>query len=138
MRNILMLEHDEDDRYITQAVFDEKNYPIQIRFVATADELFGALSRTQQRGERMPSLILLNYHAAPSSAVPIITRLKNSDAYRHIPVLVLSGSVHADIVKECYFAGACSFIQKPSKSADTDFKISSFFHYWFETVELAG
>jgi CheY-like chemotaxis protein len=135
-RNILMLEHDEDDRYITQAVFDEHNYDIQLHFVNSGREVFDHLSGCERKKERLPSLILLNYHASPVNAVEIIKELKNTGPYVHIPVIVLSGSVNADIIKECYVAGACSFIQKPWRSEEADVKINNFFHYWFETVEL--
>jgi CheY-like chemotaxis protein len=135
-RSILMLEHDEDDRYITQAVFDEHRYPIKINFVNNGDDLFSYLRHCEATKERLPSLLLLNHHSAPSSSVEIITRLKTQAGYRHIPIIVLSGSVNAQIVKECYEAGACSFIHKPVKSDETDVKIANFFRYWFETVEL--
>ncbi|HYC83571.1 MAG TPA: hypothetical protein VEB86_00055, partial [Chryseosolibacter sp.] len=94
-RNILMLEHDEDDRYITQAVFDEFRYPIALSFVANSDEFFRHLSERDRKKERLPSLILLNYHSAPESSTDIIRDLKSSK-FAHIPVVVLSGSVRAE------------------------------------------
>jgi response regulator RpfG family c-di-GMP phosphodiesterase len=131
-----MLEHDEDDRYITQAVFDEHQYDITLHFISDRDELFLYLENCSKKADRFPSLILLNYHAIPTNAVDIIVELKDGHRYNHIPVVVLSGSVSADIIQECYSAGACSFIQKPTKSKDTEMKIQNFFNYWFETVEL--
>jgi len=135
-RNILMLEHDEDDRYITQAIFDEHRYPIKLKFVNDSDELFSYLRNCEEKKEHFPSLILLNYHTAPSNSVEIIHTLKQRKQFSHIPVVVLSGSVAPEIVQECYAVGACSFIQKPAMSEETDAKISNFFNYWFETVEL--
>jgi response regulator RpfG family c-di-GMP phosphodiesterase len=135
-RTILMLEHDEDDRYITQTVFDENHFDIKLQFVTTSDELYAHLMVCDKNNLRYPSLILLNYHASPSTASEIINTLKSKATYQHIPVVVLSGSVHEDIIRECYSAGASSFIQKPARSNDTNAKISSFFNYWFKTVEL--
>jgi response regulator RpfG family c-di-GMP phosphodiesterase len=131
-----MLEHDEDDRYITQAVFDEHRYNIKLDFVNTSNEIFAQLIDCDKNNRKYPSLILLNYHAAPLNAVQIIQDLKADDRFNHIPVVVLSGSVKSEIIKECYDAGASSFIQKPWKAEETDFKVSNFFRYWFETVEL--
>jgi response regulator RpfG family c-di-GMP phosphodiesterase len=135
-RTILMLEQDDDDRYITQAVFDEHHYDLKIQFVTTSNEVFSHLAQCEKNNTRFPSLILLDYHSSPSNAVEILNELKSTGKFSHIPVVVLSGSVKSEIIKECYGSGASSFIQKPSKSADTDAKISSFFKYWFETVEL--
>ncbi|MBT1702397.1 response regulator [Chryseosolibacter indicus] len=134
-RTILMLEHDEDDRYITKAVFNENSYQVSLNFVTSSDEAFLYLQQCKE-SNKYPSLILLNYNAGPSNAVEILSKLKASAHYNHIPVIVLSGVVNDKIVQECYEAGASSFIQKPDTSLDTDKKISSFFHYWFETVEL--
>jgi response regulator RpfG family c-di-GMP phosphodiesterase len=135
-RTILMLEHDEDDRYITQQVFDENNYNIKLQFANTSDELYAYLMVCEKNNDRFPSMILLNYHAYPSTAKEILSSLKAKQKYQHIPVVVLSGTVREDIIKECYGLGASSFIQKPSRSADTNLKISNFFNYWFKTVEL--
>jgi response regulator RpfG family c-di-GMP phosphodiesterase len=135
-RPILMLEHDDDDRYITQAVFDEHRYDIKLHFVNTSQEVFEYLERSEKTGLGVPSLILLNYHAVPSNAVEILNEIKAGKRYNHIPVIVLSGTVKKEIIKACYTAGASSFIQKPVKVSDTDTKITNFFRYWFETVEL--
>ncbi len=131
-----MLEHDDDDRYITQAVFDEQRYDVKINFVGSAEEFFQYLERAGKSNNGLPSLILLNYYAKPVNAVDVLKRLKQHDIYRRIPAVVLSGSVKSDIVEECYASGASSFIQKPSKAEETEKKIKNFFHYWFETVHL--
>jgi CheY-like chemotaxis protein len=135
-RTILMLENDEDDRYITQATFDEHQFNIKIQFAATSPEVFEHLRECEKNTRPFPSLILLDYHATPSNAVEILQELKAQKRYGHIPVVVISGSVKNEIIHACYAAGASSFIQKPSKALDTDAKISSFFQYWFKTVEL--
>lgn len=132
-----MLEPDDDDRYITKTVFEENRFDVRITFVTTADELFGHLKSNSKNRSDSPSLILLNYHSMPSTAAQILSELKNkTSSFSHIPVVVLSGTVNNEIIQECYAAGASSFIQKPSRSDETNNKISNFFNYWFGTVEL--
>jgi CheY-like chemotaxis protein len=135
-RTILMLEHDEDDRYITQAVFEENQLPVSLQFVATSHELVKFLETCAVDKSPFPSLILLNYYASPSNAGEILRGLKSDPRFKHIPAVVLSGTVHPDIIKQCYEEGASSFIQKPSLSRETSAKITNFIKYWFETVEL--
>jgi len=135
-RTILMLEHDDDERYIAQSVFDENETDIKIHFVSTSDEVFSYLIKCDEQKNRYPSLILLDYLASPSNAVEILTELKSEKRYSHIPVVVLSGSVKSDIIQECYLAGASSFIQKPSETMEAKNKVNSFVKYWFHTVEL--
>jgi two-component system, response regulator len=134
-RTILMLEHDDDDRYITQAVFDENQYNVRIEFVSNTQDLIKTL-QFASTNTILPSLILLDYHAMPLGATEILRDLKSHPAYSHIPVIVLSGTSRKEIVGECYSAGASSFIQKPTLSAETSTKISNFIKYWFETAEL--
>ena len=133
-RTILMLEHDDDDRYITQAVFDEYQFNVGVNFVSDSVELKNFLKSCSRKSVPLPSLILLDYHAHPSNAVEILKDIKTDPAYRHIPVVVLSGTVSPEIVKACYANGANSFIQKPSSEVED--RISIFVKYWFETVQL--
>ena len=135
-RSILMLEHDDDDRYITQAVFDEHNYPVKLHFVDSSNDLFAFLISCEKTYTPYPSLILLNHYTKPTSAVDILRDLKADPRYSRIPTVVLSGTVNADILQACYNAGANSFIKKPDSNAEIHRKISTFVKYWFETVEL--
>jgi response regulator RpfG family c-di-GMP phosphodiesterase len=134
-RTLLMLEHDDDDRYITQAVFDENRAGVNLKFVGDSKALMYELQLCGTRPGDLPSLIILNYHASPSNAVEILKLLKAENLYRHIPVVVVSGGAHPEMVRECYFYGASSFIQKPSREVERT--ISFFIRYWFETVQLA-
>lgn len=136
IRSILMLEHDDDDRYITQAVFDENNYSVKLHFVDNSDDLFAFLISCEKQFNPFPTLILLNHYAAPQNAVDILKDLKSNPKYAHIPVVVLSGTANKEILQRCYAMGANSFILKPASSAEVNDKISSFVRYWFETVEL--
>lgn len=131
-----MLEHDDDDRYITQAVFDEQHLNVAVEFVSSANEFFLHLDRCDGNKETLPALILLNYHAKPNTAVEVLKKLKEHPTYKRIPAVVLSGSVKPEIVQECYENGASSFIQKPWNAGETEETIKKFFNYWFQTVVL--
>ena len=131
-----MLEHDDDDRYITQAVFDENRYAVKLSFVNNSDDLFAWLLSCEKSLASYPAMILLNHYALPLNAVDIVRRLKSDSRYGHIPVVVLSGTMNEKMVRSCYAAGANSFIQKPASGEEVNSKISSFVRYWFETVAL--
>jgi CheY-like chemotaxis protein len=134
--SILMLEHDDDDRFITTTIFNELNLDVDIRFVHNSDELFNYLN-TSKENLNLPGILLINLNARPLNGVEILKRLKSNFDFQHIPIVILSGSTDKNVVKECYGAGASSFIQKPSLNSDNHEKIISFFRYWFQTVELA-
>ena len=135
-RSILMLEHDDDDRYITQATFDENHYKVRLHFVDNSNDLFAFLISCERNLMALPSLILLNHNAAPSNAVDIMKELRAHRRYAHIPIVVLCGIISRDILEACYSAGASSVIRKPSSSKEINDKITTFVRYWFNTVEL--
>jgi CheY-like chemotaxis protein len=134
---ILMLENDEDDQYITSQYFKDEYKDIGIKIVSTSDDVMTYLNQAKRGINQIPSLLLLNYHSTPLNAAELITEIKKDQALRHIPAIVLSGIYIATIVKDCYAAGASSFILKPAMVADTDKKISTFINYWFRSVELS-
>lgn len=131
-----MLEDDEDDRYITEAVFKEKQSSLNLHFVNSSDDLFAFLISCEKNFLPYPALILLNHYARPANAVDVLRELKTNARYAHIPVVVLSGTASSEEVRNCYAAGASSFIKKPASGSEIDDKISTFLHYWFENVEL--
>ena len=131
-----MLEHDDDDRYITQTAFDENRLGVKIHFVNNSDDLFAFLISCKRSFLPYPGLIIINHNARPASAVEILNELKKNPQYSHIPVVVLSGTCNSDMLQKCYAAGANSFIKKPSSGTEITEKISTFVKYWFNTVEL--
>ena len=131
---ILMLEHDDDDRFITETFFKEHKYDIDVHFVSSNDELILYLNGCKMIG--YPSLILLNLTLTSPAALKILKQLKTSDEFNHIPVIILGGTNNEKIVKQCYSIGASSYIQKPDSLELTNKKILNFLNYWFETVEL--
>lgn len=135
-RYILMLEHDDDDRYITQQTFDENKTNVKVQFVTTSNELFDFLRKCAVSVKSFPSLILLNYYSLPQNSIDVLKAIKANSEFRHIPVIILSGTVSEQIVIDCYREGACSFIQKPFLAGETNRKVATFINYWFETVAL--
>jgi CheY-like chemotaxis protein len=128
---ILMLEDDDDDRYLSKAIFDENHSNVALEIVSKQTDLEDYLQNAASRRSPLPALILLDYHMG---ALDILRSLKSDLRFKHIPVVILSGAVHPDAIKECYALGASSFIQKPSTNAED--KVSKFIKYWFEVAEL--
>jgi response regulator RpfG family c-di-GMP phosphodiesterase len=130
-----MLEHDGDDRYLTQSFFDENKLAAKIDFVLTSDQLFNYLAESAS-SQKFPALILLNIQSGPQDIIAVIKSLKSTPVILKIPVIVLSGIEDNEKSLRCYEAGAASYIVKPDLADTTSEKILSFFNYWFKTVKL--
>jgi DNA-binding NarL/FixJ family response regulator len=131
-----MLEHDRDDRFISQELFSEMDRKVEVDFVTTSDEFFAYLYSHLSAKLPFPSLILINQQAAPLNVTALLKEIKSINAFRYIPVVVLGDRADASFTREYYDAGASGFIQKPATYQDTQKKIETFINYWFGTVEL--
>ena len=130
---VLMLQTDEDDRYITEAVLTDLTNAVPVKYVARLGEIDAFV---ESEGE--PSLILLNDNGSVAHKGGRLLKMLKADAkYNHIPVVIL-GEVSADdkYIRECYRAGANTFIIKPSTLEETRKKIATFFQYWFDVAEV--
>lgn len=131
---ILMLEHDDDDRFITETFFKQHHFDIDVHFVVSNDELIVYLNGCKMIG--YPSLILLNLNLTSPAAFKILKELKASAEFNHIPVIILGSTHNEELVRQCYTLGASSYIRKPEGLELTNKKILNFLNYWFQTVEL--
>lgn len=129
---VLMLEEDHDDRQLTESALLELGYDIPVKYVSDSNELFEHLKDGQR-----PSLILMDYNSTPAPAIEILKALKGNTDLRHIPTVVLGEGLPPHFIKECYEAGASSYITKPASSRGTKEKIETFFKYWLNVAETA-
>jgi CheY-like chemotaxis protein len=134
---VLMLEYDEDDQFLTLEYFRDHSPQIEVQMVTSSDALLVNLSQCKAGKKPWPSLLILNYDSTPKNAVEILADIKKDEKLRHLPVVVLSGTVIPSLVRECYAHGASSFIQKPALTEETNTKIKTFIDYWFRMVELS-
>ena len=127
---VVMLQTDEDDKYITESILAEINTAIPMVFMAGVDELKGTIAVS---GE--PKVILVN-DSSRHTAHEQLKQLKADPACNHIPVVILGEIVAEEYIRQYYRAGASTYITKPSTIAGTKEKIGNFFRYWFDTAEV--
>ncbi|HET6996865.1 MAG TPA: hypothetical protein VFI06_17850, partial [Chitinophagaceae bacterium] len=106
---VLMLQADPDDQDLTAASLAEINPTLEIKYLSHPGELDNYM---RDNGE--PALILLNDQGTITERGQVLRLLKGNADYGHIPVVVLGEKSSPDYVKECYKAGASTFITKPS------------------------
>ena len=129
---VLMLQTDEDYIYITSSTLTEISNKVPVEYAATFEEMEALV-----KSNGHPSVILLSDRGAVHSSNAMLRKLKTHGEYSHIPVVVLGESSTPDYIRECYRAGANSYITKPSNVESTRKKIELFFSYWFEVAETA-
>ena len=126
----LMLQTDEDDRFITESTLAEINNTIPVVFIASAGDL-----KSVKDSLGLPTVILVNDNSM-RIAREQLKEIKSHPAYNHIPVVVLGEVVTDEYIRQYYRAGANTYITKPSTIAGVRKKIDTFFKYWFEVAEV--
>jgi len=78
----------------------------------------------------LPDIILLDLNMPKISGIEFLSILKNNDAYKHIPTIILTTSDNKKDLVECYRIGISGYILKPLKYEDYVQKIKTVLEYW--------
>lgn len=128
---VLMLQADEDDRFLTESILEEMQHTVLMHFISRISELEGLIAASG-----LPAVILINNQDHRHKAIDIVKYLKADTRLDHIPVVVLGEITTADYIRQYYRAGANTYITKPSTVVATRKKIELFLAYWFDVAEI--
>lgn len=87
--HLLIVDDDEDDRYILDLSFRQIQWGEHIKLLGSGDDMFRHLDGLSNPSS-YPSLILLDYNMPRMGAEEIINRLKRHEHYNSIKVAVYS------------------------------------------------
>ncbi len=93
--------------------------------------LFGPEGNTPRRPDRDgPKVVLLDLRVPKIDGREVLTRLKADPVTRTIPVVVLTSSLEADDVLECYRLGVNSYVVKPVDFKQFSEVVRALGQYW--------
>jgi CheY-like chemotaxis protein len=115
-RPIFLVDDDPEDRMIFKLIFDEYNIKRELIEMGDGIELMQYLDTCYR--DQLPALIFLDRHMPKMDGLQVLQLLKTNFVYRHIPVVIFSGSRAALDKSEAYKMGANFFITKPSNVND--------------------
>ncbi len=113
-RKVFAVDDDPDDRELIREAFEEANPANTVLELLPNGELLLETLRNASR-EEYPSLILLDLNMPGKDGKSILTELKSSELFAHIPVIVLTTSSSEKDRDNCYDYGANCFVTKPSQ-----------------------
>jgi CheY-like chemotaxis protein len=79
---------------------------------------------------KFPDIILLDLNMPKMSGIEFLTIIKDSDEFKHIPIIILTTSDNQKDLFECYKIGISGYILKPLKYDDYVKKIEAVLGYW--------
>ena len=108
--NILLVEDDQDDVELMQDALRDNGIKFSMEVVKQGDKVIPFLKLCKN----FPNIILLDLNLPKMHGREILSRIKLSEDFKHIPVAILSTSSSKSEQEFCLSAGAIKFLTKPT------------------------
>ena len=124
--NILLVEDDQDDVELMQDALRDNDIPFAMEIVRQGDKVLPYLKTCKN----LPNVILLDLNLPKMHGREVLSRIKLSEDFKQIPVVILTTSSSQAEKEFCLSEGASQFLTKPStvegfnKTIDTIMKIA--------------
>jgi len=139
-KTVLMANDDPDDCLLTQDAWEESGSPQTLRFVRDGVELLDYLYHRGKFSDTddypLPGMILLDLNMPKKNGHEALKEIRENALFRHIPVVVMTGSVDEDDTRRTYALGANACMTKPRSAQGFHAVVGAVSHYWSSMVEL--
>ncbi|MCB9558583.1 MAG: response regulator [Deltaproteobacteria bacterium] len=137
---ILMVDDDEDDRFLVKAALTRSGVQHQLVCVESGEAMIDYLLRRRRfadpKSAPCPGIILLDLNMPGMDGEHCLRELRAHEDFKHIPVVILTTSAAETDVKRCYQLGANSYVVKPLLMDTMVAALERICEYWFGLVEL--
>lgn len=137
---VLLIEDNLADQEMSRRAFARVDAAIRLVIVDDGEQ---ALDYLLQRdiyslpaGAPRPDLVLLDLNLPKLSGKDLISRIRQHNEIRHVPLLVLTTSQADEDVLESYRLGCNSYLVKPSRFDQFVATVERVVQYWLTTVCL--
>jgi CheY-like chemotaxis protein len=108
--NILLVEDDQDDVELMQDALQDNGINFTMEVVKQGDKVIPFLKACKN----FPNVILLDLNLPKMHGREVLSRIKLSEEFKHIPVAILTTSSSKSEKEFCISAGATDFLTKPA------------------------
>jgi len=99
----------DDYEVMTRAVMTQ----LDILGIENVAECYNGADALKELRNGTFDLVITDWNMEPVSGTELLSNIRNDDALRHIPVIVISAEKRPDIVRESKDAGASNYLIKP-------------------------
>jgi CheY-like chemotaxis protein len=125
VKKILYADDDLDDKtWVSEANYI-LNYSLDIDFVENGRQVFEWLKQCKE----LPALIVLDLNMPELDGRQTLQRLKASEQYKDIPVVIVTTSSNKVDVEICKRLGAVRYLVKPDKHSEWQEIIKQLLNY---------
>lgn len=135
--NILLVEDNAEEQFLIRKILDDYNFNINVFCVHDGEEFLNIIKRQINIMQvPPPDLIFLDLNMPKLDGIATLKLLKQSKELRHIPVIVLTGSIRIQDVMNAYTNYASGYIRKSFEYETLKNSIHLAIGYWTESVIL--
>jgi CheY-like chemotaxis protein len=113
---ILLIENDEDDVFIFRRALAAAGYAGQVKVVGSATEARAYVEHSGPFSDEnyypTPVMLVSDYRLAGQTALEFVRWLTIESAYKHIPILIISGAIRPAEGEQLKELGAIGFVSK--------------------------
>jgi two-component system, response regulator len=131
---ILLVEDNPNDVELTLRALQKQNLASKVLVVKDGVEalefVFATGAFAHRKIENRPKVVLLDLKLPKMDGIEVLTRIKNDERTRHIPVVMLTSSQEERDVLDTYNLGVNSYIVKPVAFSNFVHAVSELGLYW--------
>ena len=131
---ILLVEDNPADVRLTVEALKEARVRNRLHVARDGVE---AMAMLRSDAAPRPDLILLDLNLPRKDGREVLQEIKQDEALRHIPVVILTTSQAEQDILQCYRLRANAFITKPVEIDQFFHVVRSMEQFWLEVVKLA-
>jgi CheY-like chemotaxis protein len=137
-RRLLIVEDEPGDARLMQLAIVRNGFATEMSSAADGREAMRCLRREGARwaGAVHPDLILLDLKMPGQGGLEFLAAIKQDEALRAIPVVVVTTSLLEADVRRAYELGAAGYVQKPADLREFIATVRILGNYWFKLVRL--
>ncbi len=139
-QTILLVDDNDEDRHSTVRAIRKAGLANNIELCESGDIALDYLYRqngfADPASSPRPGMILLDLEMPGLDGREVLTRIKEDEGLKNIPVIVLTSSIAVPDIENCYAGGANSYLQKPISFPGLIEAIQKLADFWFEIVVL--
>ncbi|HET8934991.1 MAG TPA: response regulator [Polyangiales bacterium] len=133
---IMLVDDNEADIELTKSTLEEGKVRMHIFTAMDGQDALDQLEATLKKGEELPDLILLDLNMPRLDGRGFLSKLRQTEQLKAIPVVVLTSSdAEQDIVKS-YKLGANCYVNKPVGLDEFQKIVRTVEHFWLTVVKL--
>jgi len=135
--DILLVDDNPADIRLTQEAFKEVKIHSTLHIVRDGAEALSFLQRTDRFSDApRPDLILLDLNLPKKDGREVLAELKNTPAFKSIPIVILTTSSAEEDILHTYNHHANCYITKPADLDEFIDVVKQIEQFWLSIVQL--